>query len=147
MPAKENAPKHSIRTKITLLTACAIVLAITIATLIGLIAVRNLGSESSEQILCLMCETGQKNLDSYFDGVEQSVEIVADYVKSDLEETDLGDFSEHVERARDIFANTVANTNGVLTYYYRIDPEATDADKGFWYTDLDGNGFVEHIYH
>lgn len=144
MPAKDKAPKHSIRTKITLLTACAIVLSMTIATLIGLIAVRNLGNESSEQILSLMCETGQKNLDSYFDGVEQSVEIVADYVKSDLEETDLGDFPEHVGRAREIFANTVANTNGVLTYYYRIDPEATDADKGFWYTDLDGNGFVEH---
>lgn len=30
------------------------------------------------------------------------------------------------------------------TYYYRIDPTVSDSVKGFWYTNLDGEGFVEH---
>jgi diguanylate cyclase (GGDEF)-like protein len=35
-------------------------------------------------------------------------------------------------------------TNGVLTYYYRIDPSVSDNVKGFWFMDLDGEGFTEH---
>ncbi len=32
----------------------------------------------------------------------------------------------------------------MLTYYFRIDPALTSEVKGFWYVNLDGNGFTEH---
>ena len=135
---------HSIQTKSTLLTVCAIIAAFAVATVIGVFAVDDIGKTSSEQILQLLCETGEKNLDSYFESVEQSVEMVSTFVKSDLETTDLDHLDAHVDRARTIFAKTANKTNGVLTYYYRIDPGVSDTVKGFWYIDLDGNGFEEH---
>ena len=38
----------------------------------------------------------------------------------------------------------VYQTNGVLTYYYRIDPAFTKNAKGFWFVKLDGEAFIEH---
>lgn len=161
---KRGFSMNSIRTKTTVLTVCAIIASLTIATLLGVMAVKKVGSSSSDQILHLMCETGQKNLDAYFESVEQSLEMVASYVESDLQEiakekqkqagpeadeikddrlTD-AELAEHVRRARDLFGKAAYGTNGVLTYYYRIDPSASKKVKGFWFTNLDGNGFVEH---
>ena len=44
----------------------------------------------------------------------------------------------------EIFEETANKTNGVLTYYYRIDPAVSRNVKGFWYTNLEGNEFTEH---
>ena len=134
----------SIKTKIIILTLCAIVAAISIATTAGVIAVRDIGNKSSEQLLHLMCETGQKNLDSYFKSVEQSADMVSNFAKSDLLSTDFDQLSGHVERTRAIFDQTAKNTSGILTYYYRIDPEISESEKGFWCVYSRKNGFEEH---
>ena len=135
---------NSIRTKITLLTVCAIVVTTLIATLMGVIAIRNIGSRNSEQMLRLLCKTGGKDLDSYFESVEQSVEMVSAFVESDLEGLTVEQLPEHLERAKDIFARMSYRTHGVLTYYYRIDPAFSKTAKGFWFVNLDGEGFKEH---
>ena len=49
-----------------------------------------------------------------------------------------------MDRVNDIFQKLAYNTNGVLTYYYRIDPEVSKNVKGFWYVNTDDNGFQEH---
>lgn len=134
----------SIRTKITSLTICIIVATMTITTILGAIAIRSIGKSDSEQMLLLLCQTGQKNLDYYFESVEQSVEMVASFVRQDMDGLDPDHLQAHVDRARSIFADTANHTNGVLTYYYRIDPAVSDTVKGFWYTNLDGNRFEEH---
>lgn len=136
---------HSIRTKIILLTLCAIVVAMTIATLLGVLAVKNTGSSSSEDILRLLCETGEKNLDSYFESVEKAVRIVSGFVEDDLNGlSDEDQLKDHLERIRTVFERTVFSTEGVLTYYYRIDPSVSDTLKGFWYIYTPETGFQEH---
>ena len=135
---------HSIQTKTTLLTVCAIVVTMLCAMLLASTAINNLGSSSSNQILFLLCETGERNLDFFFEGVEQSVETVSSYAEDDLAELGLDRLDEHLERVREIFEKTAAHTTGVLTYYYRIDPEVSSDVKGFWYVNLDGTGFVPH---
>lgn len=138
---------HSIRSKTTLLTSCAIIIAMTIATLLGASAIRSIGNSSSDEMLLLLCETGEKNLDYYFESVEQSVEMLSTYVDEDLGGIDnLTDeqLQAHMERVEPVFEKTAYKTNGVLTYYYRLDPSVSDQEKGFWYTNLDGNGFEEH---
>ena len=138
----------SIRTKTTLLTICEIVITITVATLLGITAIRNIGNKSSDQMLRLLCESGEKNLDYYFESVEQSVEMVSAYVESDfagLTAKQLEEYlPEHLENVKDIFTKMVYQTNGVLTYYYRIDPAFTKNAKGFWFVNLDGEAFIEH---
>ena len=133
-----------IKAKITLIIIVAIVLSMGIVTLLSMNSIKRLGQEDSEHILLLLCETGQKNLDSYFVSVEKSVGLIASYVENDLEQTDIEDLPDHVDRVRDIFEDIAVQTNGVLTYYYRIDPEVSSDTSGFWYVDTDGTGFVEH---
>ncbi len=135
---------HSIRAKITLMTVSVIVVSMAVATIFGAIAIRNIGSRSAEQILTLLCETGEKNLDLYFESVEQSVEMVSAYVESDLDGLDADTLQAHLDRVSEIFAKLSYMTTGVLTYYYRIDPAVSDTVKGFWYVNLTGDGFSAH---
>ena len=141
---EECSGMNSIRTKTTLLFVCVLIVAMTIITLLGVAAIRNIGNSSSEQMLFLLCESGQKDLNSYFESVEQSVEMVSAYVAADLEGLKEDQLAQHLTRVRDIFARLAYRTNGVLTYYYRIDPAISETEKGFWYVNLDGNGFEEH---
>ena len=135
---------YSIRTKTTLLTVIAVIVTAVILTLLSATAIKNVGDESAERVLSLLCEAGQKNLDSYFDSVAQSVEMVSSFAENDLEDLGLRQLEAHVDRTRDIFLRAAEQTNGVLTFYYRIDPTVSKDVKGFWYTNLDGTGFVEH---
>ena len=135
---------RSIRTKITILTISSVMIAIIVAALLGTLAIRSMAEDNAERTLHLLCETGQKNLDAYFDSIEQSVGMVASFADSDLKNLEEEELRAHVDRTRDIFAKAANRTNGVLTYYYRIDPAVSDTVKGFWYTNLDGEGFTEH---
>ena len=53
---------HSIRTKITSMTVCVIVIAMSIAAFLGVTAIRNIGNRNAEQTLFLLCQTGQRDL-------------------------------------------------------------------------------------
>ncbi len=135
---------NSIRTKTTLLTVCIFVVAVTVATILGVSAIRNLGTSSADQMLLLLCETGEKNLDAYFTGVEQAVEMVSAYVESDLTGLEDDELQAHLDRVQEIFSRLTYMTNGVLTYYYRIDPTVSTTAKGFWYVYQGRDGFVRH---
>jgi len=135
---------RSIRAKITLIIVVAVILSTGVAMALGISDVVELGKESSEQALQLLCENGEKNLDSYFSSVGQSVEMVASYVEADLESGGETDLKQHMERANLFFGKIARQTSGVCTYYYRLDPSFTDEVPGFWFVDANGNGFIEH---
>ena len=79
---------HSIRTKITAMTLSVIIIIMSVSTVFGVIAIKNIGTKSADKMLLLLCETGQNNLNHYFESVEQSVEMVSAYVESDLDGVD-----------------------------------------------------------
>lgn len=135
---------HSIRTKFTLLAVCTMIVAIGIVTSIGVVSIRKLGRSDADQMIHLTATTGAMNLESYFDSVEHSVETVSTLVQDSLEEMPFEQLESQVERSRNLFGRIANNTNGVLTYYFRIDPEISETTKGFWYVNLDGKGFEEH---
>lgn len=135
---------RSLRTKMTLLTIFAIIIAVVSVTVLSVLFIRNTEHKKSDQLLLLLCETGEKNLDYYFNSVQKSVRKLATYVEADLDGMQSDQLERHVEHVKDFFEETASKTNGVLTYYYRIDPSVSDTVSGFWYTDLDGEGFVEH---
>ena len=93
---------RSIRTRITIIIVVAIVLSTGVSTAMGIYDVADIGQESSEQQLQLLCENGEKNLDSYFDSVGQSVEMVSSYAEADLESEPNRDLLEHIKMV-DIF--------------------------------------------
>ncbi|WP_049944847.1 hybrid sensor histidine kinase/response regulator [Butyrivibrio sp. AD3002] len=134
----------SIRTKFTLLTVCTIVIAVIIVAAIAVCTINKLGNSDADEMLLHLCEAGQKNLNAYFDSAEHSVTKIADIVEEDLERTSDDQLGDHIERMRTAFEKVMYQTNGVLTYYYRIDPAVSKKIKGFWYSNPDGEGFREH---
>ena len=134
----------SLRTKITILTACAIIVAMLVAILFARVTIGELLGKTANNTLYLLCENGEKNIDIHFKSILQSVETVSNYAEDDLETIELSQLDEHVARVDEVFAQTAKNTSGILTYYYRLDPEASPNETGFWYVDLDGKGFKPH---
>lgn len=134
---------HSIRTKITAMTVCAIAAAMAIATAFGVTAIRTIGSRSAERTLQLLCETGKESLDHYFESVERAVKAVSTYAETDLEGLASEELPEHLERVGEVFQKLAYKTLGALTYYYRIDPQVS-SEKGFWFVSMDGMSFQSH---
>ena len=135
---------RSLRTRITLLTVCVVVFGLAIVTVSSVLFIRSNERRESKQMLLLLCETGERNLDYYFDSVQEAVGNVASFVEEDLDGLEDEQLEAHMERVGRYFEEMAYKANGVLTYYYRIDPEISDNVKGFWYTNLDGEGFTEH---
>ena len=135
---------HSIRTKITAMTVCAVIIVMSVATAFGISAMKNIGGRSANEMLMLLCETGQKNLNHYFESVEQSVQMVSVYVESDLDGLDDAELQAHLDRVDKIFEKLTYKTYGMLTYYYRIDPTVSKNVKGFWYVNQGDEGFKSH---
>lgn len=140
---------RSIRSKTILLSVVGITIAIFVSVLISSITIANLGHSSSENTLMLLCETGKNNLNYYFKSVEQSVSTVSSLIEDDLKKISDDDyiynFENHINYSKEIFAESAINTNGVYTYYYRLDPSESAKNKqlGYWYI-KDKNKFVEH---
>jgi hypothetical protein len=102
---------------------CTLVIALCIASVIGVISMKKLGNSDADKMLDMMCRTGEQNLEVYFESVEKSVAIVSKLVQDSLEDMPFDQLESRVERSRDLFGEVAYNTNGVLTYYFRIDPE------------------------
>ena len=134
----------SIRKKITLLVICAIVVSLGITAFIGAVSIKNQGKRDSDKILYLMCQTGRMDLESYFNSVEHSVKTVSTLIQGSLDGVSDDQLARHVEQAGVIFGEVARQANGVLTYYYRIDPALSETVKGFWYVNLDAKGFYKH---
>ena len=135
---------HSIRTKFTLTVVSIIIITLSIATVIGVVSIRNLGKDDADQMIHLTATTGAMNLEQCFKSVEHTVRTVSTLVSDSFEGMPYEDLDSQVERARNLFGRIAYNTSGVLTYYFRIDPEVSDSVTGFWYVNQDGEGFTEH---
>lgn len=135
---------RSLRTRMTLLTLCVIIITVASMAILSVFFIRSTEQQKSNQLLLLLCETGEKNLDYYFGSVQKSVSKIASFVEADLDGLDEAQLKRHIERVSRQFDVMASKTNGVLTYYYRIDPAVCDSVQGFWYTNLDGEGFTEH---
>ena len=94
---------HSLRTKITAVTISAIIITMIIAAVFGVIAIRNIGITSSEQMLLLLCEAGQKNIDSGLLDIEKNVQAISAYVEADLDGTEDRKLQAHLDRVSDFF--------------------------------------------
>ena len=62
---------HSLRTKITLVTLALLAIAVSVVAALSVFFVRNDKQLETNQLLLLLCETGEQNLDYYFDRSER----------------------------------------------------------------------------
>ena len=101
---------RSLRTRITILSVVAVSVAITVATVIGVISIANFGHESSEESLRLLCQEGKNSLNDYFDSVEQSAKTVSGLITKDLKNRDINDLTDHVAQADLYFKEAIEHT-------------------------------------
>lgn len=145
MKTKSRLFSHSLRTEITFTVLCVILASLAVTTLLSAVFIRKTESHKSDQLLRMLCVSGQRSLDYYFDSVQNTVSKVTSFAEEDLDSVESEEqLAAHMEKAREYFGMMASKTNGVLTYYYRIDPSVSSTVKGFWYTDLTGQGFEEH---
>ena len=134
----------SIEAKITFVAIGAIVVTMLVATIFGVVAIREIGVSRSEQMLYQLCESGQKNLDTSLVDAEQKIEAISEYVESDLKGLSDEELKAHLDRVSDYFKKATYQANGIVSYYYRIDPAIAPNEKGFWFVNEGDRGFLEH---
>jgi hypothetical protein len=100
-----------------------VVIAVAVVSLTSVVFIRTSERMESDQLLLLLCETGERNLDYYFNSVQDSVSKVSTFAEDDIKGLDTEQLKRHVEHMEDFFGTVANKTNGVLTYYYRIDPD------------------------
>ena len=94
---------RSIRTKMTLVTLLMIVAIVTSMALLSVVFIVRTEQQKSNQLLLLLCETGEKNLDYYFDSVQKSVRKIATFVEADLDGLDDNRLARHMARVEKEF--------------------------------------------
>ena len=113
---------------------CVIIITLSIATMIGVVSIQKLGRNDADQMIHLTATTGAINLEQYFQSAERSVRTAVTLVSNSLENSPDKDLKSQVEEARSQFEGIAYNSSGVLTYYFRIDPEYSKDVKGFFWT-------------
>ena len=142
---------HSIRYRIAIPTVLAIIVSVLIIGLVGIFFIKDIGDRSSVEILTLQSERAAQKLDAYMNSVVQAVETVSRYTEADL--NDVSDVTEltdrqmhyHLIRVKDIFDTVARNTRGAMTYYYRVAPEISSQEQGFWYSRFGQGDFKEML--
>lgn len=122
---------RSLRARFTFLTTLAVIISILATIVIVSLTVTKYISDRSDDLLALACAEKQESLNYSFNSIEQSVDIVASFATKDY--TGADNIEEHVSRVESLFSMTAENTDGILTYYYRIAPEIAGDGVGFWY--------------
>ena len=95
---------RSLRTRITVMMLCVILTALAIITLLSAIFIRKTESQKADQLLLMLCESGERSLDYYFDSVQNSVLKVTSYAEENLEGLDDEQLEKHVEEIREYFS-------------------------------------------
>ncbi len=123
-----------IRTKFMILIFIMLTASVLITGVISVNAIKHLGDESSAEKLSMLCETTQKNLNDWLSDLKESVDTVYQFAESELYSLEYEDLAVNellIQRlCRSIAEN---NTQGVVSYYYRIAPEVAKDTLGFWY--------------
>ena len=161
---------HSIRTRIAALTIAAMLVSLLSIGGMSIYSVKLEGDRHTAQAMSLLCDNCRKTLNEYLNSVEQSVDMVTRYVSETLSSVDLMNggvigmsgagetrsdwdtaqqkqldtrLSAHMEMVRTVFRSVANHTNGVITYYYRINPEISRDVEGFLFSRIGSAQFAE----
>lgn len=161
---------HSIRTKLSLLTILAILVSVLSVGGVSTYSILSEGRRSSSKEMSLICQNLEQSVNEYLDSISQSVDVISRFASEDLntialvengllaasvdgtlrherftpEQTKAIDaiLAEHTQRIETLFHSVASHTNGVVSYYYRFNPELSAGVKGFFYTKVANYAFV-----
>ena len=158
---------RSIRATITVITIIAILTSILSVFAASFLIIQNETDKNSVSMMNLIDQNAQKSLEKYFESIEQSVEIAANIAIEDLDsvflvecgairagnEADIQTMEQisamdaylgnYCGRIQQFFSGVADYTQGVTAYYYCINPELSQNERGFFYMKVGKTGFIE----
>ncbi|MBE7008213.1 MAG: diguanylate cyclase [Ruminococcaceae bacterium] len=162
---------HSIRVRIMALTMTAILISVFALGSISILSVRRESEKTAAESMRLLCDNCASSVDSYLKGIEQSVNMVSRYAVEELSNVALVEggvvgadghsglqwntdgeprqetldkyLSDYVDSIEPVFRSVANRTNGVVTFYYRINPEISKQETGFLYSRDENASFVK----
>lgn len=161
----EKLKLNSLRTRITAITIIAIL--VTIAA-VFVVADRTIEDENARESVTMMNLIGENTggqLDQYFDSIAQSVKIAAAVATDSLDsvvlvesgaagsamsgkkmtEEEQAEFDTYMtaycKEVEDTFTSVAGHTQGIVTYYYCINPDVNENVHGFFYSRVGKSGF------
>ncbi len=165
---------QTIRFKITILTMMAIIVCVLGVGGSSAVSVRREGERSSAEMMRLLCDNSAMTIDSYLNSVEQSVDMVTRFAldeisavelvkggvvglqgtgeypagrsRSETQQTGLDAYlSGYFDRVETLFRSVANRTNGVVSFYLRINPEISEESSGFLYSNIGRSTFRKLI--
>ena len=162
---------HSIRTRIILLTMAAVLVSVLAIGVIGFFNIKELGDLYSDTTMRLLCENRRRSIDEYLISIEHSVDMVSRFaideldgvrlveggtvgadggvdgvlraVPQDLRQAELDAYlGGYLDKVESLFRSVANHTNGVVAFYYRINPELSDTQRGFFYSKISSAAFT-----
>lgn len=133
---------RSIRTRFTMLTALAIIISVLAVGAVSAHYLRGVANLYLENLLMLKCSNIGEDIDARFEKMEQCVDTVAYYAEKHLAGTSEEEAEEYLDDIDTLFHTEALRTDGVITYYFRLDPDVFKTEKGFWYSRGDGDDFT-----
>ena len=154
---------HSIRFKITAITIVAILISILSVFAVCYSTIQGETDRNSVEKMNLICRNAQKSLEKYIESIEQSVETAANIASDALDSMILAEkgnavtaeqqaeltarldqyLSSYSARVQDAFTGLANYTQGVVAYYYCINPEVSETEHGFFFSKEGKTGFIE----
>lgn len=129
---------RSIQTKLIALILSGIIICAFITGGAGVLGAQSVIDNNSAQYMNLLCKEKSLELDTLFNRIEQSVDIIAEYAIRQFKSLDrLISDAEYLDQFNDIiseFAITAANnTDGSIGVYLRYNPDIAPANAGIFY--------------
>ena len=163
---------HSIQARITILTITAIIISLVTFGGISLVSIGKETLNTSAEKLNLICENRKDALDEYLSSIQQSVDMVSHFTTESMDIVPLVEggvigadgsdnklikngrtqeqiaeldtyLSRHLKDVEDSFQSVSNHTNGIVAYYYRINPQISEKQKGFFYARTGQSDFQE----
>lgn len=138
----------SINSKISTLVFLSVVFNGLIIAIVGFVFVHNIIETDSQTIINLTTETKVQEMNSWFQSIEQSVNLFYDYCNEILpqDETLLSDsnyMNRHLNQVSALLEDAATNTENASTVFYRLYSESLSSDFGFFLVKDKNNAVVK----
>ena len=133
------------------------------------VSVREEGERNSAEVMRLLCENSSMTIDRYLNSVEQSVDMVTRFALEEIESVELvkggaiglqgggvrpksgrsesqqasidAYLADYYTRVETLFHSVANRTNGIVSFYMRINPEISMESSGFLYSNIGRSTF------
>ncbi|MBR3273904.1 MAG: diguanylate cyclase [Clostridia bacterium] len=163
---------RSIHTRITALMVAAIVVSVLLAGGAGIYALKTENDEDSAREMEMLCANNGQTIDGYLNSVKQSVDMISRYARENMSSVELMEggvlgfdgsgaalkdrdwgtnrqrvldnyLTRHIRGIGPMFLSVANHTKGVVSFYYRLNPEFSRQVKGVFYFKSGASSFVE----